>query len=326
MNVLVIPTNRPDRLGEFLDAWRPWPWDKIVVVEDAPEVSSATASDQVLRYSWRDIDATFTQPDIISRRDSGIRAYGFWKAWTIGADYIFTLDDDCFPVNGDYLRLHLQNLESTPAWHSSVRHLRVRGLPYVNTGTLKNVYVSMGLWVGHPDIDAVQSLAHPARPPDAVLDRGLSSWLMPSEQYFPLCGMNVAFRREAACLMYFPPMGMTSPYSRFDDIWAGLVLQRICRHLRYGIVCGQPLVEHRRASDPFTNLVKEAPGIQANERMWEIVDAVELHGSDALTCMREVGTALGSHSCGDEYVRRWGGAILQWCRLFDAGAAVNEHE
>ena len=30
--------------------------------------------------------------------DSGIRAFGFWKAWQQGADCVFTLDDDCEPV------------------------------------------------------------------------------------------------------------------------------------------------------------------------------------------------------------------------------------
>jgi hypothetical protein len=294
--------------------------------------------DQIVRYSWRDIDASLPEPGIISRRDSGIRAYGFWRAWAMGAGYIFTLDDDCFPVGGDgdvnHVRQHLQNLEATPAWRSSVPHLRVRGLPYANAGTLRNVYVSMGLWLGHPDIDAIQVLAHPSPGGtreacgdcrDRVLDRGLSSRLMPGEQYFPLCGMNLAFRREAACLMYFPPMGLNSPYSRFDDIWAGLVLQRICRHLRYGIVCGQPVVEHRRASDPFTNLVKEAPGIGANENMWEIVDAVDLLGSDPLTCMREMGAALCAHRSEDKYVRRWGLGIMEWCKLFDGGTASGGH-
>jgi hypothetical protein len=327
MNVLVLPTNRPSRVKEFLNAWHPWPWDRILIVEDGPEASGTVNGDQILWHSWRDIDASLAQPDIISRRDSGIRAYGFWRAWVMGADYIFTLDDDCFPVGGDYVRQHLQNLEATPVWHSSVPHLRVRGLPYANAGTLRNVYVSMGLWVGHPDVDAIQLLAHPSpggERRDPVLDRGLSSRLMPGEQYFPLCGMNLAFRREAACLMYFPPMGLNSPYSRFDDIWAGLVLQRICRHLRYGIVCGQPVVEHRRASDPFTNLVKEAPGIRTNENLWQIIDAVDLLGSDPLTCMREMGAALGGYRRGDEYVRRWGCAILEWCKLFDAGAAGSE--
>lgn len=332
MNVLVIPTNRPERVQEFLDAWSPWPWDKILIVEDAPAVSVTSNAvsgnghgwngEQVLTYSWQEIDRSLPQAWIISRRDSAIRSYGFWRAWAMGADYIFTLDDDCFPLDGEYVRKHMENLEATPAWQSTVPRLRVRGLPYMNTGTLQNVYVSMGLWLCHPDIDSIQTLARTGRSGDEVLDRGMSSRVMPSEQYFPLSGMNLAFRREVACLMYFPPMGVDSPYSRFDDIWAGLVLQRICRHLRYAIVCGQPLVEHRRASDPFANLVKEAPGIRSNEYIWETIDAVELRGREPLTCMQEMGAALEVHASGGEYVRHWGRAILEWCKLFEPGAHI----
>jgi hypothetical protein len=321
VNVLVVPTNRPANIAEFLEAWRPWPWDRIVIVEDAPQASPAPAEDRVVRYSWQDIDAALPQPDIISRRDSAVRAFGFWKAWEMGADYIFTLDDDCFPVDDEFVQQHVRNFERTPRWSSTVRHLRVRGLPYENVGTLGNVAVSLGLWVGHPDIDSVQSLAHPPRRLDTIIDRGLSSWVIPSEQYLPLCGMNLAFRRDVAVLMYFPPMGLHSPFSRFDDIWAGLVLQRICRHLRLSIVCGHPVVEHRRASDPFANLVKEAPGIRANEMMWEFVDGVALHGADPLTCMREVGDALSGHPTGDDYLQRWGRAILDWCALFSPAPA-----
>lgn len=322
MNVLVVPTNRPDSLAEFLEAWRPWPWDRILIVEDTPTPWPAPFHDpRIVRYCWQDIDASLPHPDIISRRDSAIRAYGFWRAWEMGADYIFTLDDDCFPVDRDHVGHHIQNLEATPRWCSTVRHLRVRGLPYVNTGRQPNVYVSVGLWVGHPDVDAIQALARPGQSLDVVIDRGLSSWLMPGEQYFPLCGMNLAFRREAACLMYFPPMGMNSPYARFDDIWAGLVLQRICRHLRLGIVCGHPVVNHRRASDAFANLVKEAPGVQANEHLWQIVDEIELTGTDPLTCMREAGEALARHEGGIEYVQRWGRAIHAWCALFTHDAS-----
>ena len=317
MNVLVVPTNRPERMPEFLDAWSSCPWDRIVIVQDGPQVTATGNNNNVLAYSWQEIDSTLPQPWIVSRRDSAIRSYGFWKAWKMGAEYIFSLDDDCFPLDGHHIRRHVENLDTTPAWQSTVAGLRVRGLPYANIGTLRNVCISMGLWLGHPDIDSIQALAGHSQSGDAVLDRGLTSRVMPSEQYFPLCGMNLAFRREVACLMFFPPMGLNSPYARFDDIWAGLVIQRICRHLRSSIVCGQPLVEHRRASDPFVNLVKEAPGIRTNEHMWKIVDAVELWGQDALTCMREMGTALAGHEGTDEYVRQWGRAILEWCKLFD---------
>lgn len=320
MNVLVVPTNRPASVAAFLEAWQPWPWDHIVIVEDGPAIETVVSDPRVTHVCWDDIDRTLALPEIISRRDSAIRAFGFWKAWQMGADTIFTLDDDCYPVDLGYVTGHLRNLQETPRWCSTVRNLRVRGLPYENGGVMTNVAVSLGLWVGHPDIDAVQSLARPVRALDSIMDRGLESWVMPSDQYFPMCGMNLAFRRDVACLMYFPPMGQHSPFSRFDDIWAGLVVQRICRHLRLAIVCGHPVVEHRRASNPFHNLVKEAPGIGANETMWELVDGIALSGTTPLDCMREIGEALAAHASGDEYVTRWGRATLAWSALFDAPA------
>ena len=316
MNVLVVPTNRPEGLREFLAAWEPWPWDRILVIEDGPEITIPAPDPAVEVFSWREIDADLPDPSIISRGDSGIRAYGFWKAWQLGAETIFTLDDDCHPAD-DLVEGHLRNLHETPAWQSSVPGLRVRGLPYRNLGGPLPVAVSVGLWLGHPDLDAVQSLAGDVGAAAALLT-DVSSRVMPSEQYFPMSGMNLAVRREAASLMYFPPMGHDSPYGRFDDIWCGLVVQRICRHLRRSIVCGRPVVEHKKASDPFANLVKEAPGIDANERIWERIDAVRLSGATPLECMRELGHEVRDGANGDAYLGRWGDGVIGWCELFEA--------
>jgi reversibly glycosylated polypeptide len=316
VNVVVVPTNRPDGLGEFLAAWEPWPWDRILVIEDGPEVTIESPSEAVEVFSWGEIEEELPEPWIISRGDSGIRAFGFWKAWQLGAETIFTLDDDCHPSGDDLVAGHLRNLHQTPAWESTVPGLRVRGLPYRNFGGPLPVDVSVGLWEGHPDIDAVQSLANPAPAPTGNLISEVRSRVMSSEQYFPMSGMNLAVRREAACLMYFPPMGHDSPYGRFDDIWCGLVVQRVCRHLRRSIVCGRPVVEHRKASDAFANLVKEAPGIDANERVWERIDALVLQGETPLACMRDVGASMRASANGDGYLERWGEATLAWCELF----------
>src|SRR5262249_34329858 len=151
-------------------------------------------------------------------------------------------------------------------WASTVPGLRVRGLPYRNTGVHPGVAVSVGLWTGHADIDGITAVAKGPRVlEERLLRRRVRTRVMPATQYFPLCGMNLAFRQEAACLMYFPPMGQGSPYSRFDDIWCGLVLERVCRHLGLAVTVGRPLVRHQRASDPFVNLVKEAPGVRDHE-------------------------------------------------------------
>lgn len=317
MNALVVPTNSAARLAEFLEAWAPWPWDRIIVVQDEPtarltipDALREDAAERLECHAWDDIDAALPDPSIISRQDSAIRSFGFWRAWATGAEIIFTLDDDCYPAAPGFVEAHRENLYRTPAWQSSVPGMRVRGLPYRNAGVLRNVHVSMGLWRGVPDIDAVSTLAGLGEPLGQVRTR-----VMPSAQYFPLSGMNVAFRREVACLMYFPPMGRGRPFRRFDDIWGGLALQRICRHLGYSITCGEPVVDHRRASDPFVNLEKETPGIVANERLWEAIDAVALTGMTPHACMVELGTALAA---GEGYLADWGRSILGWCGLFDA--------
>lgn len=318
MNALVVPTNSAERLADFLSAWAPWPWDRVIVIQDAPEVEfevpaalHEVAAERLSAYSWAEIDEMLPNPTIISRQDSAIRSFGFWRAWKTGAQIIFTLDDDCYPTGDDLVGMHRDNLYRTPAWASSVPPVRVRGLPYRNLGVLPNVQLSMGLWRGCLDVDAVSTLAYGST--SSPLN-GLQTRVMSPHQYFPLSGMNVAFRREVACLMYFAPMGLGQPYGRFDDIWCGLVVQRICRHLGYSIVCGRPLVDHRRASDPFINLAKEAPGIGVNEHLWEVIDNLRLTSLSPRGCMLEMGAALTEMD--DTYVAAWGRAITGWCELF----------
>ena len=266
MYALVVPTNRPERIGDFLRAWQNEPFEAVIVIEDAPRRTLPVQdfNGRVQVYSWEDIDSRLPHPQVISRRDSAIRAFGFWQAWQQGCNVICTLDDDCGPIKSEtpyLLKQHLHNLFRTPRWTSTVPGVRVRGLPYMNLGIHANVMVNVGLWGGHLDCDAVSTLAKRGRFYSKKCARQrLKNRVMPSSQFFPMCGMNLAFRREAACLMYFPPMGQGSPYGRFDDIWCGLILQRIGRHLGFAICTGRPLVWHQRASVALTNLTREAPG------------------------------------------------------------------
>jgi len=310
MKALVVPTNREDAIKAFLKAWEPVKdWDITIIIEDHAQKSFDLGVDH--HYSWSEINDDLGENSwIISNQDSAIRCYGFLQAYRMGAEYIFSLDDDCYPCTLPWCQEHIKRLSSTPKWTESILGQRTRGLPYDNRGILDNVMFNVGLWTGIPDFDSVQSLGcivpNDFEPP--AYDR-----IIPKGQYVPICGMNLAFKREATPLCYFPLMGTSSPFSRFDDIWFGVIAKKICDHLGWHISVGRPFIEHIRMSDKFDNLVKEAPGIKFNEEFWEIIDKIELTSKTPHGCMLEIGNKMDHTSI---YISQLGWTIRLWANLF----------
>jgi len=131
-----------------------------------------------------------------------------------------------------------------------------------------------GLWHGFPDVDAVTQMANPQC--EAMLaetmEQGVTSQLVAPGQYFTCCGMNVAFRREAAPYYYFP--SLPNGLKRWDDIWAGLIFKRLADLYGWAVTSGPPFLRHDRASDPLNNLRQEFLGYAINEEMWKTMDCV----------------------------------------------------
>ena len=326
--LLVVPTIREKCIQEFLEAWMSdslGGWDEVVIVEDNPEPTFKLKRPDrpIYHFSWKDIESDLGEDScIISRRDSAIRSYGFWKAHQMGADYIFTLDDDCFPTDSidsehTFCNQHIKMIEETPKWTESILGLRTRGLPYINKGKMTNVVANMGFWENTPDFDAVETIAKYNCNIKGFKVPANVNRIIPSGQYFPLCGMNFAFKRKVAVLSYFPLMGINSPYRRFDDIWFGIIFKKICDHLKLAVSVGGPTINHLRASEPMVNLVKEAPGIALNEKFWEIIEGIYLSPEDSTPerCMFVIGEKLINMD--DNYIQRLGEAICKWTRLFD---------
>jgi hypothetical protein len=130
-----------------------------------------------------------------------------------------------------------------------------------------------------------------------------------------MSGMNLAFSPDLTPALYFLLMGAGWPYDRFDDIWAGVLAKKVCDHLGFAVVSGNPVIEHRRASNVFTNLQKEAAGIEANESFWRAVDAVRLESDDIVGCYRELADKLTLEG---EYWQKLRGAMHLWLALFKA--------
>jgi len=329
MKTLVIPSVREHCLFDFLKSWHTCgDWDNIIVIEDNPErtfnINPGPAGNNCVRpwnlehYSWKEIENRLGENSwIISRRDSAIRCFGFLMAYESGADYIFTLDDDCWPGEERFCEGHIKNLKNTPQWTESIPETRTRGLPYQHTGNMKNVAASMGLWTGNPDFDAIQEFG---QLPEVKIPN--QNRIVPFGQYFPFCGMNFCIIKEMAVASYFPIMGQHSPYGRFDDIWFGIIFKKVADHLGYSVSVGKPTIHHTKASNRYKNLIKEAPGISANEYFWRIIDGIPLTGKNPKDCMLEIGTYLQKDDVPykdefeNDYLNNLGKAIVIWVGLF----------
>lgn len=313
MNYLVVPTIREHSIKEFVQVWEkryPNLKDFLILVEDNPTKTFDLGIKH--HYSWKEIDEDLKDKAfVISRRDSSIRSYGFLKAFQFDSKYIFTLDDDCYPCEDDFVEKHIDKLENSPKWIPSIRGMRTRGLPYKNFGKLDHVVLNMGLWTENPDLDSVQTLINGDGfgfiPPKG-------NHIIPHGQYQPVCAMNMAFKKEVAVLSYFAPMGEGQPYRRFDDIWFGIILKKICDHLNLSISVGEPFIRHIRASNMFVNLVKEAPGIAFNEEFWDIVDKIILLKTKPKECLLEIAEAFETNK--NLYLNSYGSKLKIWSSFY----------
>jgi len=323
---MVIPTIRPDSLREFRKQWQGADFDDIIVIYDGPRSECPLEWPEAQTYCWDDYESVYGEDQwIFSRRDSACRCFGFLRAVARGADVVLTLDDDCLPHEpgsaAGFAQSHLRRLAGAPRWVSSVPGLNVRGLPSEG-GELDvggpPVLVNVGLWSGVPDVSASETLAIGERGEAArrVLTRFVpppGTQVMSGHQLFPLSGMNIAFRKEALSALYFPLMGERSPFARFDDIWGGLLLQRISTCTGDVITMGEPWVRHARASNVQENLRKERPGAAVNEDYWRVISELAVEG-ESLT-EATLSAASGLAACGEPYLAEWGRALAIWVTL-----------
>lgn len=321
---LVVPSNRENHLVAFLAAWAPYLGEvrTVYVVEDGPERTfalPALAGTKVEHMCWSDPDRILGEHAwIIPRKTDCVRSIGYYQAWKDGHDIIVTLDDDCMPLpeEPNLFSEHASNLRSTGSrWTSTLDIMKPRGVPFYNTGSVPTA-ISHGLWLGVPDLDAVTQLAsweHGRSLRMREVEEMMQE--IPVGQYYPMCGMNLAWHRDMTPAMYFLLMGQGQKFARFGDIWAGLFSKRIADHLGLRVVSGFPLVFHSRASNVWSNLVAEGPGVAVNETLWERVDAPILTGLTAAACYRELATAIELPD--DEYWQKTRTAMMVWAELFE---------
>jgi hypothetical protein len=119
--------------------------------------------------------------------------------------------------------------------------------------------VAQGMVLGDSDMPAVDRISrqYPAvHQVSELLRAGIVT--DPRETWAPLNSQNIAFIRELApCFLMVPAFG------RYDDIYAGLVAQRVMREHGYHVHFGQPFVaQERNAHDLLKDLEAELWGMQ----------------------------------------------------------------
>ena len=317
--VIVVPTIRETHINAFLDAWQ-WPC-QVIVVEDHPE-RSFQLPPRIDHYAHSDIERDLGADSwIIPRRTDCVRSYGYWKAWQTGKPYIITLDDDCLPDLWDaeqFTQEHLNNLRLTRAerWYSTLDGVYPRGVPYEQRGAETPIGISHGLWCGVLDLDSLTQL-HYGRA--GLMEAETRQGLVPFGQYFPMCGMNLAWRREYTPLLYFLLMGQDAagnayPFDRFGDIWAGVIAKKVLDHLGVAVWSGAPFVRHERASNVWANFDKEHAGIKANEMFWQWINSVQLCYDYLPAMYRQIADEFRHRG---DYWQRLSEAMHKWGALYE---------
>jgi len=200
---------------------------------------------------------------------------GIVRAIREGAEVVIVLDDDCYPHDGmsfvEFVGKHLDALEPQPVeMFKAVTKPSSRGTPYFNTTVAMPVAASMGFWSNIGDYDAPGQLVHGARHPMQFNTEPIHG------KYFPLCGMNLAFRVDEF------PWCKFIDIARFDDIWQGFLWQRKAYSQGKCFNLAGPLIRHSRQSNVWQNLRDESVSMERNETIWSDIYKMPLMGYDQM--------------------------------------------
>lgn len=234
------------------------------------------------------------------------RNVGYLLAVDQGCDAVISIDDDNYPTDRDYLAAHsvvgktltLDAVHSDTGWFNPCSMLKMEpDIPIFSRGypvsmraadsslTYRNetgrVLLNMGLWLGHPDVDAatnltvrVQSVGLARR--QLVLGRGT---------YAPINTQNTAFHRSLLPSYYYVLMrsGGRSLFQldRYGDIWSGMFVKKCMDTMGDRAAIGEPLVYHRRnPHDLLRDLRQEVLGMVYTDELARVLPEWDVAGKD----------------------------------------------
>jgi len=244
---VVVAWHNFQQCESFLDSWGISKWEN----NDAAE----------LRYSippWLYLQRDTNRSGCAATKNRGIQG-----AIDDGYENIIVLDDDCFRLP------EVESLESFALAHVAALHPvevdlfdqitepRSRGTPFFKRSIKMPVAASLGFWRNIGDYDAPGQLIHGATHPMNFRRTPIFG------RYFAFSGMNYAFHRD------WWPVAKQIEIPRYDDIWMGLIWQKIAYARGACFNFAAPDVMHSRQSNVFQNLRDEAIYAEENETLWQ---------------------------------------------------------
>ena len=269
---IIVPTIRNECWKEWYGAWRgllikhqAW----MVKVDDGASQKVTIArpgySPSPTPQTYRTAKLLGNDADLISSYTPACRNLGLYAVAKLlpDVDTILTFDDDTLP-HGDTIQDHLDILDKrVPTSWITTAEPYMRGFPWEIRDEAP-VMISHGCWTEVPDLDAPTQLVCGSK-----VQTEFYVGPIPKGIFAPICGMNVAFRREVLPHLYWAPTKELPGAERFDDIWAFLFAFPHLWKQNWAVFTGGAKVVHKRASNVFKNLRQESLGIHLNETLWK---------------------------------------------------------
>jgi hypothetical protein len=221
--------------------------------------------------------------DLIGWNTIARRNIALLEALKWGAEIIISVDDDNIPINRQYF-FYMEHALSNDfsglkarrpfsgSWFNPAalafpkvvqrgfpQHIFSSRAPTFQPVTNVKIGVAQGMILGDPDTSAIDRISqHPEVHQVSELLRAGIVTNPREEWYAPLNSQNIAFVRALA-----PAFLMLPSYGRYDDIYAGLVAQRVMREHGYFVHYGQPFAwQQRNSHDLLKDLRAEQWGAE----------------------------------------------------------------
>ena len=267
------------------------PQDVDILVVDDSDGSIKPSRPRMTVFTYADQREVMGRDyDLIPHKTAACRNFAFYYVWKhTDHDLVITIDDDCL-LPPDFLQAYGRIGQTgewpniaVEGWYNTIafmgvtgtggRTLYPRGFPFwlrepsepVRQTVRGRLVCQMGLWSNVLDYDGIdkylfedyRALHQEVRPLAPLMTVGTAA--VPTK--FSFCAMNFAFHRDMLPAAYQMPMDREIlpgyPIWRFDDIWAGYVIEALVHKRATDVIAiGEPVVKHLKEG----NLIREVHG------------------------------------------------------------------